>query len=142
MSTPLHLLLPRSSWVQLVNSPVLCNCSGAAPSIPGRTKARSFCNEIALDRQRKRCSYSKQGTTRQCCIAEIARQHLAMKSPSHHGEGFRADDAMTGQRYHPTVDGKIKANWAFAACRAGQVVCLHVGSYTSLNTPAPIARGA
>jgi hypothetical protein len=27
---------------------------------------------------------------------------------SHHGEEFRAQDVVTGQRYHPTVDGKIK----------------------------------
>jgi hypothetical protein len=33
---------------------------------------------------------------------------------SHHSEGFRADDVLTGRRYHPTVDGKIKA----AACGA------------------------
>jgi hypothetical protein len=47
-----------------------------------------------------------------CADQSTARRNGDVDGHSHHSEGFRACDAVTRQRYHSTVDGKIKA----AAC--------------------------
>jgi hypothetical protein len=44
-----------------------------------------------------------------CADRSTAPRNGNVDRHSHHGEGFRAGDAVTGRRYHPTVDGKIKA---------------------------------
>jgi hypothetical protein len=50
----------------------------------------------------------REATVSFCADRSTAPRNGDVDRHSHHGEGFRADDAVTGRPYHSTVDGKIK----------------------------------